>query len=312
MCGRTVLSLNKNDLRHACSYKPKGCKSYKKPDWSDEHNDGKTYSPSHNIAPTDVTPVLVSSSQFRSDSENERILKPMMWGIIPPWHTGDYKKHNLSTNNCRLENIKSSKLYGPALQKGGRCVVVMEGFYEWQTTDKSSKTKQPYYIYTPQKDSTKMDDPETWSTDYDEETGWEGINLLYVAAIYSVWKHEDVIIYSYSVITMDSNSTLDWLHHRMPAVLDTPEQIEAWLDVDNVNPDLALTYLKPVKMLCWHPVSTAVNNSRYKSEDCNNRVTVTKPKSAQKSLTAFFTKVEKRKSTGTDSNEIKRRKNNAN
>jgi putative SOS response-associated peptidase YedK len=28
------------------------------------------------------------------------------------------------------------------------------------------------------------------------------------------------VIYSYSVITLDSNDTLSWLHHRMPAILE--------------------------------------------------------------------------------------------
>lgn len=69
---------------------------------------------------------------------------------------GDYKTHNLSTNNCRIENIKSSKLYSPILNNGGRCVIVAEGFYEWQTTNKMSKVKQPYYFYAPQDDGIKV------------------------------------------------------------------------------------------------------------------------------------------------------------
>lgn len=76
-----------------------------------------------------------------------------------------------------------------------------------------------------------MDDPQTWANnDYDEQTGWKGVHLLHMAGLYNIWQSEDKIIYSYSVITMESNSTLDWLHHRMPAILDK-EQIEAcrWL-----------------------------------------------------------------------------------
>lgn len=69
---------------------------------------------------------------------------------------GDYRTHNLSTNNCRLENINASKLYSPILKSGGRCVIVVEGFYEWQTTNKLSKIKQPYYIYTPQQDKINV------------------------------------------------------------------------------------------------------------------------------------------------------------
>ncbi|XP_072933433.1 abasic site processing protein HMCES [Epargyreus clarus] len=297
MCGRTGLSLHNNALRCACAYKPKGAETYTKPDWLDEHNDGKKYVPSYNIAPTDVTPVMVSASRYKNAAQTDRVLKPMMWGIIPPWHKDDYRKHNLSTNNCRLENIKSSKLYSPILNNGGRCIIIAEGFYEWQTTIKS-KVKQPYYIYAKQDENTKMDEPQTWSNDYNELDGWKGIKLLYMAGLYHVWQHNDTIIYSYSVITMDSNNTMDWLHHRMPAILDSESQIEAWLDIDNVSPDMALAYLKPVKLLSWHKVSTLVNNSRNKSQDCN-KDTSQKPenKPSQKPLTAWFTKSEKRRST---------------
>lgn len=71
-----------------------------------------------------------------------------------------------------------------------------------------------------------MDDPKTWNTGYNEDTGWSGIHLLHMAGLYNVWQSEDTIIYSYAVITMDSNATFDWLHHRMPAVLDSGEKIK--------------------------------------------------------------------------------------
>ncbi|XP_053615719.1 abasic site processing protein HMCES isoform X2 [Plodia interpunctella] len=301
-------SLNKHQIQCATSYKPKGSSKYIQPDWLSEHNDGKEYVPSHNIAPTDVTPVLVSSSKFRNASKTERVLKPMMWGIIPPWHKGDYNTHNLSTNNCRLESIKSSKLYFPILRGGGRCIIVVEGFYEWKTSEKSQKGKQPYYIYAPQDGEVKVDDPRTCKNEFNEINGWNGVRLLLMAGLYNIWQNEDVTIYSYSVITMDSNSTLDWLHHRMPAILDTQEQIEAWLNIDSVPPDMALSFLKPTKVLSWHPVSTLVNNSRNKSTECNKRVEETKNKSSQKTLSAWFSPVQKRKSSEETSSVFKKAK----
>lgn len=50
-----------------------------------------------------------------------------------------------------------------------------------------------------------------------------------MAGLYHIWQNEETIIYSYSVITMESNETFDWLHHRMPAILDRDEQIEVCL-----------------------------------------------------------------------------------
>ncbi|XP_034835790.1 abasic site processing protein HMCES [Maniola hyperantus] len=304
MCGRTGLSLSREYVQCACGYKPKDSNEFIIPEWLPEHNDGKEYVPSYNIAPTDVTPVLISASKFKNTTKTNRAIKPMMWGIIPPWHKGDYKNHNLSTNNCRIENIKSSKLYSPILSSGGRCIIIAEGFYEWQTTVKS-KVRQPFYIYAPQGDNIKVDDPTSWKNEFTAAEGWKGIKLLHMAGLYHAWQNDGTIIYSYSVITMDSNHTLDWLHHRMPAILDSQEQIEAWLDIDNVDADMAISYLKPVKLLNWHQVSTSVNNSRNKSDNLNKKFD---SKTTQKTLTAFFAKSEKRKSNEDPSDSSKKMK----
>lgn len=56
-----------------------------KPEWVDEYNDGKQYIPSYNIAPTDVTPIMISANLCQKNASYERIIKPMMWGMIPPW-----------------------------------------------------------------------------------------------------------------------------------------------------------------------------------------------------------------------------------
>ncbi|KAL4720484.1 hypothetical protein ACJJTC_004121 [Scirpophaga incertulas] len=263
MCGRTCLSLAKEHIQCACSYQNNG--TYVKPDWVPEYNDGKDYNPSYNIAPTDVTPVLISGNNFKNTSKSSRILKPMMWGIIPPWHKGDYKSHN-----------------------------IIEGFYEWQTTIKTTKIKQPYYIHAPQENGVKMDDPHTWINTYDDINGWKGINLLHMAGLYNVWQNENKIIYSYTVITMESNSNFHWLHHRMPAILCNQKQIEDWLDIENVPADLALCLLKSNTVLNWHPVSNLVNNSRNKSDECNKRV-MKAQKSSQRTLNVWFTRTDKRK-----------------
>nr|CAD7413655.1 unnamed protein product [Timema poppensis] len=174
----------------------------------------------------------------------------MMWGMIPPWHKGEPKSHGLSTNNCRLEGMIGSKLYGRAFSKGNRCVIVCDGFYEWQTT-KGKGNKQPYFIYMPQ--------PE----------GGE-------------------VIYSYTLITTESNETLSWLHHRAPAILYTEEQIDSWLDYSSVKSEKALHSIKPVKSLVWHAVSTLVNNSRNKDTNCNKPVSL--EKSTANSASSMFMK----------------------
>lgn len=147
--------------------------------------------------------------------------------------------------------------------------MVCDGFYEWQTT-KNTKTKQPYFIYVPQPDGVKIEDPKTWDTVFDEENGWRGPRLLQMAALFDKWTSpEGDEIYSYTIITLESNETLSWLHHRMPAILDSDEELSSWLDYGEVNAENALKYVKPVKVLLYHSVSTLVNNSRNKDPKCN-------------------------------------------
>lgn len=71
---------------------------------------------------------------------------------------------------------------------------------------------------------------------------------------------------------------------------------QAWLDIDRVSASMAIDLLKPVTMLSWHQVSTLVNNSKNKSEDCNKKLANNQKKqTTQKSLTMWFSKTNKRK-----------------
>lgn len=140
------------DILKACRYKePKTTKTSKEnqaecnqvddmehdnclvePQWRSEFNCDRKYIPSYNIAPTDITPVLVSKYHFYDEEEAEsmkgsRVVVPMMWGMIPFWHKGDYRRHGLTTNNCRLEHMLNSKLFRGPFRRGQRCAVVCEG-----------------------------------------------------------------------------------------------------------------------------------------------------------------------------------------
>lgn len=280
MCGRTACSLCAEDVQKACSYRVKNSGTYILPQWTSIAKNRQQYIPSHNIAPTDVTPVLVSGSHF--SCESERMLQPMMWGMIPKWHKGDCKSHGLSTNNCRLEGLLSSKLYLRPFNKGQRCVIVCDGFYEWQTT-KGKGSKQPYFIYMPQDEGVRVEDAATWSCDWSEDSGWNGPKLMYMAGLFDEWtSSEGEVLYSYSVITLESSAALSWLHSRMPAILEG-QQIADWLDVARVPPKAALAVIQPAQALTWHPVATLVNNSRNKDPQCNKPITLNKPKPASQS-----------------------------
>lgn len=77
----------------------------------------------------------------------------------------------------------------------------------------------------------QISDPKTWPNTFYEHEGWKGVKLLHMAGLYHVWRDDNMVIYSYSVITMESNETLNWLHHRMPAIVDNQDQINVSLTV---------------------------------------------------------------------------------
>lgn len=68
----------------ATSYKNRKETSFRQTEWHDLENGDLEFKPSNNIAPTDVTPILVSGEEFVGYPS--RILTPMVWGMIPPWH----------------------------------------------------------------------------------------------------------------------------------------------------------------------------------------------------------------------------------
>ncbi|KAG0723916.1 Embryonic stem cell-specific 5-hydroxymethylcytosine-binding protein [Chionoecetes opilio] len=291
MCGRTACTLAPDEVCKACSVRSVGAdgqKYYQSLSWRDPPNN-HTYTPSTNTAPSRYTPVIISEHQRgvkrTQDGEEQpaqRVVQPMMWGLVPPFHKGPSAAgHGYSTTNSRLEDVESKATYKPSLAKGQRCVVLCDGFYEWQTT-KGTKNKQPYFIYAPQPKEVKIWDRDTWDQSgvWSEEEGWKGPQLLKMAGLFSCWKStEGEEVMSYSVLTTETTSKkFSALHHRVPVILETDEEVETWLDSTKVNYKEALEMLrqKEEAELEWHPVSTDVNNSRNQQPDLQQPVSLDK------------------------------------
>lgn len=297
MCGRTACTLAPDEVCKACSVLKLGAdgrKSYQSLQWRDHPGD-HTYSPSTNMAPSRYTPVIISEQQQRGvkrmqdgeEQPTQRIVHPMMWGLVPPFYKGPSATgHGYSTTNSRLEDVETKASYKPSLSRGQRCVVLCDGFYEWQTT-KGTKNKQPYFIYAPQPEEVKIWDRATWDKPevWNEEEGWKGPQLLKMAGLFSHWRSsEGEEIMSYSVLTREASKKFSVLHHRIPAILETEEEVEDWLDAGRVNYKEALEMLrqKDEPVLEWHPVSTEVNNARNQNSDLHYPVSLKKkpPQSA--------------------------------
>ncbi|NXC97182.1 HMCES protein, partial [Certhia familiaris] len=202
---------------------------------------------------------------------SERVLMDMRWGLVPSWFKQDNpSKLQFNTSNCRSDTMLSKSSYKGALLKGKRCVVLADGFYEWQ---QQSGGKQPYFIYFPQ---TK----EAMDKEMEGDEEWKGWRLLTMAGIFDCWEPPGggETLYTYTIITVDASKDVSFIHHRqvragkgvagMPAILDGDEAIRKWLDFAEVPTQEAVKLIQPTENIVFHPVSTFVNNIRNNTPEC--------------------------------------------
>ncbi|NWS50491.1 HMCES protein, partial [Probosciger aterrimus] len=191
---------------------------------------------------------------------SERVLMDMRWGLVPSWFKqDDPSKMPFNTSNCRSDTMLNKASYKSALLKGKRCVVLADGFYEWQ---QHTGGKQPYFIHFPQtKDAVAKEE------EGDEE--WKGWRLLTMAGIFDCWEPPagGEALYTYTIITVDASKDLSFIHH-MPAILDGDEAIRKWLDFAEVPTQEAVKLIQPIESIVFHPVSTFVNSIRNNAPEC--------------------------------------------
>lgn len=137
-------------------------------------------------------------------------LKAMKWGLIPFWtkRSPDYGSM-IKTINCRDDSLIENRGMWNTMKQRKRCIVVAQGFYEWLKKGPGGKEKIPHFVK--RKDG----------------------NLMCFAGLWDCVKYEDAEekLYSYSIITTDSNKQLNFLHDRMPVILDPQsEAMKLWLD----------------------------------------------------------------------------------
>uniref|UniRef100_A0A8C0HRS6 Abasic site processing protein HMCES n=1 Tax=Buteo japonicus TaxID=224669 RepID=A0A8C0HRS6_9AVES len=223
--------------------------------------------------PLFATPDLWKTSQnwvflclVRKDADSsERVLMDMRWGLVPSWFKkDDPSKMPFNTSNCRSDTMLKKSSYKGALLKGKRCVVLADGFYEWE---RQSGGKQPYFIYFPQTKDAMVRSPSPCLNTYEE---WKGWRLLTMAGIFDCWEPPagGEMLYTYTIITVDASKDVSFIHHRMPAILDGDEAIRKWLDFAEVPTQEAVKLIQPTENIVFHPVSTFVNSVRNNTPEC--------------------------------------------
>ena len=215
MCGRFVSSCTLKEID----------------DYFDVDQPSFEFEPSYNVAPTQDIIII-----------NNRGVKQIVkchWGFIPPWSkklSDGYKMIN-----ARSETVDEKPSFRAAFKKQ-RCLVIANGFYEWQ---KEKKKKVPVYIHL---------------------TSGKPFGF---AGLYTVWTSpEGEKICTCTILTTESNDLISPIHDRMPVIIPRDKE-DLWLDpaVNDVDMLKGLLTSIPSEEMEITMVSVRANSPRYNSPD---------------------------------------------
>jgi putative SOS response-associated peptidase YedK len=179
--------------------------------------------PRYNIAPSQLVPVVISQSP------NQVML--MRWGLIPHWAQEEKTAYKMI--NARMETLTKRPAFRTLLA-ANRCMIPASGYYEWKA---DVRGKTPYYIHPASHE------------------------FFAFAGLYDVWINPDgQEIYTFTIVTKDSDGLVAQLHNRMPVILDRDLE-DAWLDkeITTANEVLDILERSAGVTLDAYPVSRLVN-----------------------------------------------------
>ena len=195
--------------------------------------------PRYNVAPTQRVAVV----RILAVSEGRRV-DALVWGLVPSWARD--ARDGARMINARVETLATKPAFREAA-RARRCLVVAEGFYEWE---RRGRERQPYYV-------RRLDG-----------------GLLAMAGLWEVWTSPDgEVLETCAIVTKPAAAPLARIHDRMPAILGEVDHA-AWLDPDRKAPPTALI-LAPSPELELAPVSTLVNKPANDGPGCIERVAIT-------------------------------------
>ena len=183
--------------------------------------------PRYNVAPGDD---VLAVTTDREGAPRGELLR---WGLVPYW-AEDPKKLGLKLINARSETM----LTNVAFRDARRCLVVADGFYEWQPAPDG--TKDPVYFQLAGGEPFAF--AGLWTQKLDEASG-ERID-------------------SCTIVTTTPNALVAPVHDRMPVILPAGLEDE-WLDPD-VSKEHALSLLRPfpAESMTSRVVSRLLNSVR--------------------------------------------------
>lgn len=200
--------------------------------------------PRYNIAPTQTVATV-------RQTEAGRVLCLVRWGLVPAWAKDPAIGARMI--NARAESVAEKPAFRAAF-KQRRCLVLADGFYEWQALPGSTGrgAKQPFSFH--------MADG----------------GVFAFAGLWERWRGTGqggddggAPLETCTIMTTEANELVRPVHERMPVIL--PRAAYAlWLDpaVQQPEPLQALLAPFPAELMASHPVSRAVNRVANDGPEC--------------------------------------------
>lgn len=192
----------------------------------------KWWQPQFNIPPTTLVLTLRQEPSGLTPSG-------MRWGLVPSWAKD--LKSGPPLVNAGGETVAEKPAFRSAF-KARRCLIPADGYYEWKTTGKS---KRPHDIHRP----------------HDAPFAFAGL--------WETWSPpEGDPVQSCTIITTAAPASIDWLHDRMPVILE-PKDYDQWLDPEFKDVEALKGLIRPFPgPLDIREVSTYVNKVGNEGEEC--------------------------------------------
>lgn len=191
--------------------------------------------PRYNIAPGQDVAAVVPNP--RSEG---RLLRTFRWGLVPPWSRDPAGGPKLI--NARSETVRQKRAFREAFARR-RCLVPVNGFYEWQRRDGGS---QPFLIRRRDRD------------------------VFALAGIWERWEYPGgQVLETCSILTTAANAVVRPLHHRMPVIVPAGDW-RLWFSLDEAQQEAVAALLRPAPadLLLAHPVTARVGNPAFDDPAC--------------------------------------------
>jgi putative SOS response-associated peptidase YedK len=199
--------------------------------------------PNYNVAPTTNIAAVVRRHSEPDDDPTRRV-RLMRWGFVPVWSKEGPEGKGPQLINARADKVTTSPAFRGSA-KGKRCLVPMDGWYEWRANpDVGGKKapKTPFFMH--------RDDGE----------------LLFMAGLWSTWRPKDASkddppLLSCTIITTDAAGPLAEIHDRMPLTVSKSDW-DRWLDPDAPIDEGLLRGHGDLDRIAIREVSRLVNSVR--------------------------------------------------